>query len=588
MGLTFTKQRIKRILFFVVSYVMVSLFLSAIFTGISFFAFSHQKFGITSTSATIGHALLFPFQLILPEQVVPSFHIWIVSLDILSETQHVVQNVKNTHQEFINSSILPDSQRNALLTNIKIISPKVEKLNQLLYQSFFFQMFFPQQTTQAKEYVQIGQQAVQLAELVFTHYTELTDGTTDKNYLILFQNDRELRPTGGFLGSYAQVHFSQGKWENLEVQDIYVPDGQLPGRVAPPQPIQDAFQQGFWRLRDANWHPDVSQSAETINWFFTEGTKHEIDGNVFITYQAIESMLNEVGPLYLPDYRKTISAEELYAFLQTEVEEDFFPGSTKKKDVLSAVTHQFFVQLQNLPIEKKIHMVKIIRQLLDEKYLVVSIRQPEINEYFRQQNWAGTLEQHNCEKSDCTADYISIFDANLGVNKANCCVQRSVDVDKTWDSETGQLATTLNLTYLFKEVPENQKQFINDYKVFSRIYVPFGSTLKGIRINDIDYQSFIQSSITNKYLYPNTHLQPTVDVVSGLHEFGFWVYVPVQETTKVEIRYDSPLQRSKNYELQIQKQPGSHDEYNNWQVNFDGKKLMNQILYSDHSFSYNN
>ena len=42
---------------------------------------------------------------------------------------------------------------------------------------------------------------------------------------------------------------------SVEIKDIYVPDGQLVGHVDPPLPIQQAFGQGWWKLRTVTGIP---------------------------------------------------------------------------------------------------------------------------------------------------------------------------------------------------------------------------------------------------------------------------------------------------------------------------------------------
>ena len=67
----------------------------------------------------------------------------------------------------------------------------------------------------------------------------------DGKYIVLLQNNRELRATGGFVGSYVRVIWDMGKLVDLGVQDIYVPDGKLVGHVEPPYPVQESFRQGW-------------------------------------------------------------------------------------------------------------------------------------------------------------------------------------------------------------------------------------------------------------------------------------------------------------------------------------------------------
>ena len=94
------------------------------------------------------------------------------------------------------------------------------------------------------------------------YYDQAPKVLGNNTFIVLLQNNWELRPSGGFMGSYALVQFENNVLKDISVQDIYVPDGQIQGHVNPPKPVLQAFQQGFWRLRDANWDPDFQKSAE--------------------------------------------------------------------------------------------------------------------------------------------------------------------------------------------------------------------------------------------------------------------------------------------------------------------------------------
>ena len=162
-----------------------------------------------------------------------------------------------------------------------------------------------------------------------------------KEYLVLLQNNMELRPTGGFLGSYARVSFTDGYLETIKVEDIYVPDGQLPGYVEPPAPIKQYLNSNGWLLRDSNWDPDFSQAAPIIEWFFEQGKEPEAEGVVAVNLFVAQDLMRAVGPVYLADYQETVTAENLFAKTQAHSEVGFFPGSTQKRDWLSLVETYF-------------------------------------------------------------------------------------------------------------------------------------------------------------------------------------------------------------------------------------------------------
>ena len=109
-------------------------------------------------------------------------------------------------------------------------------------------------------------------------------------YVVLLQNNYELRATGGFVGSYAVVDFKNGI--NVYVKDIYDADGKLPGHVEPPYPIQEAFLQGWWKLRDSNWKVDYPSAAADINWFLEQGGEKNIDGIIAVNMELFKKWLD--------------------------------------------------------------------------------------------------------------------------------------------------------------------------------------------------------------------------------------------------------------------------------------------------------
>ena len=173
------------------------------------------------------------------------------------------------------------------------------------------------------------------------------DGT--KNYLILLQNNMELRPAGGFIGSFAKVAFENGKLKKLEVNDIYAIDGQLGFHVEPPKEIKEDLGQKDWFLRDSNWESDFPTSARQAQWFYTKETGERVEGVVAIDISAMEGLLSSIGGVELADYKEKITSENLFEKAVTHAELSFFPGTQAKKSFLTALTNAVFEKIFFLP-----------------------------------------------------------------------------------------------------------------------------------------------------------------------------------------------------------------------------------------------
>src|SRR3989344_169233 len=151
-----------------------------------------------------------------------------------------------------------------------------------------------------------------------------TKGT--KRYLVLFQNPSELRPTGGFPGTYGVVSFKDGKLQDFKVDDVYNLDGQLKELIAPPLQLQHITPN--WGMRDANWFIDFPTSARKITAFYqkitsltciTSQTCKEVDGVITFSPKIVANILGIVGSVEMPEYNLTLDSNNLLTALQEEV-----------------------------------------------------------------------------------------------------------------------------------------------------------------------------------------------------------------------------------------------------------------------------
>ena len=98
-----------------------------------------------------------------------------------------------------------------------------------------------------------------------------THGET-KTFLILFQNNMELRPGGGFIGSFGILKVKDGHAESLQVHDVINFDGRIPDTVPAPYPMKETLGVKSLKFRDSNYHPDFALNAKSTPNFFARST----------------------------------------------------------------------------------------------------------------------------------------------------------------------------------------------------------------------------------------------------------------------------------------------------------------------------
>lgn len=334
----------------------------------------------------------------------------------------------------------------------------------------------------------------------------------DSSYLILLQNNTELRPTGGFIGSYALVSWKKGKIKNIQVNDIYETDGRIKGHVEPPEPIQEAFQLGEWRLRDANWEADFNESGQKLNWFFDKAGIKDYQIVVATNLLVFEELIKLLGGVELTDYGEVITAENLWMKAQYYAEYSFFPGSKQKKEFLSDLAFTVKEKLIKSDVLTKFRLINLMGRMFSEKQIMLWAKNKDLENIFDNFGWSGKLRSAKCPwyTKDCISESLAINEANLGVNKANCCVDRQV---RLVISREGSLIKH-NLEIKFKNNSNNE--WGGKYKAWVRIYAPNPGNVQ-----------------------------------------GFWAEVPVGEEKTYSVGYDlSVNQNDGPIELLIQKQSG--------------------------------
>ena len=392
----------------------------------------------------------------------------------------------------------------------------------------------------------------------------LTGQKESKTYLLLFQNNMELRPTGGFIGSYGLLTLDGGRIVDLTVSDVYSADGQLKGHVEPPGPIKDYLGEANWWLRDSNWDPDFPTSAKRAEWFLDKEIGRQVDGVLAIDLEPIRNVLEVTGPVFLADYNLNITSGNLYERTQTEVEENFFPGTHKKASFLTALSRNLLAEISKLDTKQKMSVSHSFYRNLEGRHVQVFVHESETQTAIANIGWDGSVVMPNCGDG-CFADLVGTVEANIGVNKANYFVERSQDlfIETSPDRIERRLVVTL------ENKANPQLSYAGRYKVYLRLLATPGSEIVAARVSSGDVWQDISPEIAD---YKNRR------------EAGVLVEVLGEQKKKVEfvwetknINEEAPVNK---YGLYVRKQGGVGSDPFSLTVN--GASVYNSTLANDY------
>jgi len=371
-----------------------------------------------------------------------------------------------------------------------------------------------------------------------------------RTYLILFQNNMELRPTGGFIGSFGLLTFDGGRMTDLTVNDVYSADGQLRGHVEPPIPIRYYLNEANWWLRDSNWDPDFQISAKRAEWFLDKEVNTQVDGVFAVDLKTVSEMLKVTGPIFLADYNLDITSDNLYQKTQAEAQGEFFPGSRKKASFLTALSRNLIGEVEGLGEKQKLLVLGVFLKGFDERHMQAFLHENVSQNAISSLGWGGEVVAPTCGDG-CYADLVGLVEANLGVNKANYFISRNVDLTIGVDQAVviRKLTLTINNSANLALGPPGT------YKAYIRTFLPSDSSL-------ISAKAITGESIES--------LSAEVVESRGRQEAGVFTQVLGGQSKKIEFTWTTKPQSApilSSYGLYIRKQAGVGDDP--WHITID-------------------
>jgi hypothetical protein len=395
-----------------------------------------------------------------------------------------------------------------------------------------------------------------------------------RTYLILFQNNMELRPGGGFIGSYGILSVNKGAITNFNIYDVYDADGQLKGHVEPPYPIRRYLPSLHWYLRDSNFNVDFSKGAIASAVFLNTEMHQAVDGVIGVDLSFVRNILTVVGPVKVTDYNQTVNADNFFQVAQVHTEKDFFPGSTQKKDFLRTFYNSLQTKLsqgKNIPY---LSLIQAISQSIYEKHILFAFNKANEQAAFAINGWSSSLVDERQSSNSMINDFIGINEANLGADKDNYYISRKVSQDVVIKAD-GSIGETLTIS--FQNSAKTNSVLGGVYKNYLRFILPLNTVVSKIQIDGQDQK--IVPAITDPAIYEKTgFIAPDgLEVQKEDQEqntlYGFLVNVQPQQSRSIRIEYTLPQKISLSlpeisYDLRFFKQPGVDSYPYNFSLNF--------------------
>lgn len=362
-----------------------------------------------------------------------------------------------------------------------------------------------------------------------------------RTYLFLLENNGELAPSGGFIGTYGILKVKDGEIVSFDTDNVYNLDAPAEAWLNVDAPWQVATYNAAPKLflRGASWSPDFPTTGQSAQWFYSaeRGPEKNINGTVAITPTFIQSLLKITGDITVDGL--TFTRDNFTDILQDQVERGYLRQGIpieQRKEIIGDLSSIILDDVFSLPKSRWPELWQVIQQNLEQKQILLYANDEYTQSLILKENWGGEIQKVDY-------DYLTVIDANLASLKTDSVMKRALDY--SIHREGDMLIADVNFTYT-NEGTITWKT--TRYRTYVRVYVPQGASLISSEGAMVDCKKTEPGNIET-----TEELDKTV--------FGAFVCTEPGESKTIHFRYSLPARITEQvdagtYQLLIQKQAG--------------------------------
>ncbi len=406
-----------------------------------------------------------------------------------------------------------------------------------------------------------------------------------RRYLVIAQNENELRATGGFISGAGLIEVDNGRIERIDFKDANAVDawsdssntlGALSKPYGdPPQALSDLMLLDLFLFRDANYWPDFPVSAQKAMDLYSYGQEiPPLDGAIAIDQQFLALLLSGTGPVLIPETGEMIDQNNIIDSLQEAW--TLQDGVLERKSFLSTFALAIYNRLENeTSVIDPILLAKQMEEALKQKHLQIYIPEPSVQTVLKEIEWDGHLSPPEDQ------DALLIVDTNVGYNKANLFIEQEtlyqVRLNKDGSGQADLIVTHRHIGEATDEPcwQGTMAEYVNlarysaladkCYWNYLRVYVPEGSRLISGPQHSVPGDTWFGGYDWNQPTEISTE-------VPGFTTFANFMFIPKGHELTSQYRYHLPTiitqdgDQLQQYRLHLVKQASASSRQTQVQV----------------------
>ena len=393
-----------------------------------------------------------------------------------------------------------------------------------------------------------------------------------QTYLVLIQNEDELRPTGGFLTAAGSVVIMNGKLIGLNIESADLVDDPLKPYPLPPWQFQTYMNIGMLMFRDANWFTNYPTTVSWAEYLYSYTRAVSAAGVIAIDSHLVVRLLKTLGPIQVEGVSYPITSENVMQYMRSakEYAPADFSGQWDRKQYIGRLARALIEKILQLRGREWSSLMPIVLELLNEKHLLLQFDDEQATRLVARHNWDGAVN------IPANSDFNMLVDANLSYNKATVSMETSLDytIDLTNLNRPTGLLVVRQINHSTREVPclprysarfapgHTSSPYVMDecYWSYLRLYLPAGTKL----LRSTPHALPAESTMLGEDIPARTDDLGSEEIHNA-QVFGTMTLTPTRTSRATEFEFLLPadvLRQAKQnnlwaYHLKLQKQPGT-------------------------------
>jgi len=392
------------------------------------------------------------------------------------------------------------------------------------------------------------------------------DGSAPKTYLLLLQNEDELRPTGGFITTVGRLVIQNGEIVSLEFQgvDDNFEDWTKPYPAAPWQ-LQEYMNASVLVLRDSNWFADFPTSARWAEYLYSYKYPQPLDGVIAFDQQFLVILLNVLGPLEVEGAPYPLTSANVIEYMRSAKAPPLnqpTPANWYRKHFIDDIAGAVLRELMEGNLKDWRGLAAALLTALNERHLLMYFHDPAAMSLLAERGWDNTLRPLD-------GDFLMTTDTNIGFNKTNTLIEISLSYNVDLTDLTAPTSALL-LTH-HNNADENVACIHWDYKPEDAWYPMnrcYWSYLRVYKQAGVELTGAAPHEIPAGWMLLERTVPARVDLldenIDGVQGYGTLIVVPGGQSLQTAFQFSLPptvISHEQDgrftYRLKVQKQPGT-------------------------------